>query len=116
MTIDKVDKLTLYGEYNWKDPIYKVLRRETTSPRFKVYMMKKGRLNVLFFQFTDALAFSTRGGDDLDDLFRRQRRLLVDEGILPEKNIVMKNNFLSKKSPYEDLEINDFNHGPLWCG
>lgn len=116
MTTNSVTDFTLYGEYNWSDPIYKVLRRETASPRFKLFMMKKGILNLLFYQYTDMTAMKLRGGSDLDDIMRKQRRLLVEEGIVTEANELMKNNFDTTKTPYEDLEEADFEFGPVWCG
>ena len=63
-----VSNLPLYGEYNWDDPIYKVLRRETASPRYKIYLMQNGMLNIVFYQYTDMLALSSRAGIDFDDL------------------------------------------------
>ena len=116
MTTRSVEDLTLHGEYNWEDPIYKVLRRETASPRFKIFMMKKGMLNLLFYQFTDMLAMKLRGGGTLDDLMRKQRRLLVEEGVVTEANEKMKALFEEHASPYEDLEEADYKYGDAWCG
>lgn len=113
--MSSVQQHTLYGEYNWKDPIYKVLRRETTSPRFKIFLMKKGVVNPLFYQYTDFLAMKLRGGGDLDDLMRKQRRMLVDEGVTTDANEKMKHNF-TQGTPYTDLEEDDFHHAHIWCG
>lgn len=111
-----VQDLEMYGEYNWDDPIYKVMRRETASPRFKIFMMKKAMLNPLFYQYTDMLALRVRGGDDLDDILRKQRRLLVDEGIVTDANEKMAKSFEETGYPYEDLEETDFRYGDVWCG
>ena len=116
MTTLSVNDLTLHAEYNWEDPIYKVLRRETASPRFKVFMMKKAMLNPLFYQYTDMLALRIRGGGDLDDLMRRQRRLLVEEGVVTESNERMQERMQETGRPYEDLEESDFRYGDVWCG
>lgn len=106
----------LYGEYNWDDPIYKVLRRETASPRFKIYLMKKGVLNLLFYQYTDFLGLRVRGGEDIDDLMRKQRNVLIDEGLTTEENEKMKQRFSDHHLPYGDLEPEDYRYGPVWCG
>lgn len=117
MTTHKpVKEYTLYGEYNWEDPIYRALRRETASPRFKVFMMQKGMNNLLFYQFTDFLALHPRGKEDLDGLMRKQRRVLIDEGIVTEANERMKNNFKESGLPHKDLEEEDFTYGEVWCG
>lgn len=116
MTTHSVDDLTLHGEYNWNDPIYKVLRRETATPRFKIFLMKKGVLNLLFYQYTDMLALKMRGGGDLDDLMRKQRRLLVEEGVVTKPNETMKESFEEHGLPHEDLEETDFRYGDVWCG
>jgi len=113
--MSSVDAFTLYGEYNWEDPIYKVLRRETTSPRFKIFLMKKGVMNPLFYQYTDMLAMRLRGGGTLDSIMRKQRRMLVDEGVVTDANERMKKHMTSG-SPYKDLEEEDFRHGDVWCG
>lgn len=113
--MSSVEKHTLYGEYNWNDPIYKVLRRETASPRFKIFLMKKGVVNPLFYQYTDMLALHVRGGENLDDLMRKQRRMLVDEGVTTDANERMKKRF-EKGKPYTDLEEEDYHHGDVWCG
>ncbi len=117
MTTHKsVTEYTLYGEYNWDDPIYKVLRRETASPRFKIYMMQHGIMNLLFYQYTDMLALQVRGGDDIDDLMRKQRRLLIEEGMTTEPNEHMAANFEEHGTPHADLEETDFHYGDVWCG
>ena len=114
--MSSIEEMTLYGEYNWQDPIYKVLRRETASPRFKIYLMKKGVLNLLFYQYTDMLAMRLRGGGSLDDIMRRQRRLLVDEGYETKANKAMHDNMKQRGIPYKDLEEQDYRYGDVWAG
>ena len=111
-----IKQLPLYGEYNWDDPIYKVLRRETASPRYKIYLMQQGRLNIVFYQYTDMLALRSRSGIDYDELFRKQRRMLVDEGIITDANEEMKQHFQKTNTPYRDLEEEDWRYGNIWCG
>lgn len=115
MTQDIKD-LPLYGEYNWSDPIYKIIRRETASPRFKIYMMQQGMLNLLFYQFTDMKALRMRAGIDLDGLMRKQRRLLIEERIVTDANEKMKRNYSQNGHAYEDLEEADYTYGDVWCG
>lgn len=116
MTTHNINDLPLYGEYNWDDPIYKVLRRETASPRYKIYLMQQGRLNLVFYQYTDMLALNSRAGVDFDGLFRKQRRMLVDDKIETESNQEMHANFTQTQTPYSDLEEEDWRYGSVWCG
>ena len=111
-----IKELPLYGEYNWNDPIYKVLRRETASPRYKIYLMKQGVLNPVFYQYTDMLALRSRSEEDFDTLFRKQRRLLIEEGIVTDANQEMHQQFTQTSTPYKDLEEEDFRYSNVWCG
>lgn len=111
-----IKELPLYGEYNWDDPIYKTLRRETASPRYKIYLMKQGTLSTVFYQYTDMLALRSRSAENFDELFRKQRRLLVDEQITTEANDEMKQHFEKNNTPYQDLEESDWRYEKIWCG
>lgn len=111
-----INKLPLYGEYNWDDPIYKVLRRETASPRYKIYLMQQGMLNIVFYQYTDMLALQSRAGVNFDDLFRKQRRMLVEEQIETDANQEMSKHFTQTNTPYKDLEEEDWRYSNIWCG
>ncbi len=111
-----IGKHLLYGEYNWDDPIYKVLRRETASPRYKIYLMQQGVLNLVFYQYTDMKALRSRSAEDFDTLFRKQRRLLVDEGVETDANKEMKKHFENYHAPYKDLEEKDWRYSSIWCG
>lgn len=114
--MSNIEEFTLYGEYNWDDPIYKVLRRETASPRFKLFLMKQASLTKVFYQYTDQLALRARGNINLDDLMRKQRRLLVDEGIVTDANETLKENCIENHHPHKDLEEDEYEYAAVWCG
>ena len=106
----------LYAEYAWDDPIYKVMRRETMSPRFKLFLLDKESKDLLFYQYTDWKALRNRSGDDFDAMMREHRNFLVREGVETQPNQEMAKHFSQEGTPYKDLEEEDYHYGKIWCG
>ncbi len=106
----------MYAEYNWDDPIYKIVRRETASPRYKLFLLQKKELNIIFFQYTDALALQSKNDTPFDALFREQRTQLINEGITTDANERLVKHFLEKKIPYKDDTKEEYAFTDIWCG
>ena len=106
----------LYAEYAWDDPIYKILRRETASPRFKLFLIDKQSKDLVLYQYTDMLALKPRSGKNFDKLFREHRNFLVREGVETDANQEMIRCFEKTETPYKDLEQEEYAYGTIWCG
>lgn len=106
----------LYAEYAFNDPIYKILRKETASPRFKLFLITQQSKDIILYQYTDLLALKPRSGENLDALFREHRRYLVREGVQTNANEIMIEHFNDKHTPYKDLEHEPYKTTTIWCG
>ena len=106
----------MYAEYAWDDPIYRILRKETASPRFKLFLLKQNSKDILLYQYTDMLALQPRSGENFDALFREHRRFLVREGVETDANERMIECFSENQTPYKDLEQEPFENARIWCG
>lgn len=100
----------LGGEYNWQDPIYLLLKRETASPRFKIFLLKEQIYNQTFYQFCDACALHPYNKENLDELFREARNECVRRNITTLANEEMKEQLSTTNKPYTDKK------NTLWCG
>jgi hypothetical protein len=105
-----------YAEYAWDDPIYKVMRRETASPRFKLFLLEQKSTDLIFYQYTDMLALRNRSGENFDKLLREHRNFLVREGVETDANQEIARHFSQDVTQYKDLEEEDYHYGKLWCG
>ncbi|MFT4250666.1 MAG: hypothetical protein ACMXYD_04870 [Candidatus Woesearchaeota archaeon] len=108
--------IDLYAEYASNDPIYKILRRETASPRFKLFLLEKKSKDLILYQYTDLLALKPRSGKNFDKIFREHRNFLVQEGVETDANQEMIRHFSQTQTPYKDLEEEAFENTRIWCG
>jgi Fe-S oxidoreductase len=74
-----VDKCNLCGLCKARDPVFRVVRRETYSDRAKMYYIKKGMVNELFFLSTlsGITNFDCPSGIRIDEEVRKYRQVVL---------------------------------------
>ncbi|MEM4259708.1 MAG: hypothetical protein QXG00_00570 [Candidatus Woesearchaeota archaeon] len=101
-----IDKCNLCGLCKAKDPVFRVVRRETYSDRARIFFMKKRIINEIFFLSTlsGINNFDCPSGIRIDDEIRKYRRKVIKE---KETNVLreLKKNFAVFGYPFNPNEI-----------
>lgn len=94
-----LEKCNLCGRCKEVCPIYKVIKKETISPRGKAILIKKDILDKVFYICTLCGACKEICPNDVDLLsyIKKRRALLVEKGIESKKNREMIENIKIKE-------------------
>lgn len=87
-------------------PIYKIIKKETVSPRGKAVLIKKDILDKTFYICTlcGACEKVCPNNVDLVSHIKKRRSLLIEKGVESKKNREMVENIRTKGHPHSDEE------------
>ena len=101
-----ITNCNLCGLCSLNCPIYKVLLKETASPRFKLFLLKKEQVDKIFYLCTGCNACLQDCPANINIDFLDMRKKLADKGEEPKSNKLMKENIKAYGNPFGKISKN----------